>query len=148
MPDSNCLPLAGSDAKFLRRATFLSHNLWVTQYNRDECFPGGEFPNQNPRVGEGLATWVKQDRRLEETDIVLWYVFGVTHVPRLEDWPVMPVEHIGFRLKPHGFFDCSPAIDIPPSKLEAVENPHHKEQVTVKGVTQPDTLRATLISKL
>jgi primary-amine oxidase len=99
MPDSNCLPLAGSDAKFLRRATFLSHNLWVTQYNRDECFPGGEFPNQNPRFGEGLATWVKQDRRLEETDIVLWYVFGVTHVPRLEDWPVMPVEHIGFRLK-------------------------------------------------
>ncbi|CAK9862440.1 unnamed protein product [Sphagnum jensenii] len=148
MPDSNCLPLAGSDAKFLRRATFLSHNLWVTQYNRDECFPGGEFPNQNPRVGEGLATWVKQDRRLEETDIVLWYVFGVTHVPRLEDWPVMPVEHIGFRLKPHGFFDCSPAIDIPPSKLEVVEDTHHKEQVTVKGVTQPDTLIATLISKL
>lgn len=26
------------------------------------------------------------------------YVFGVTHVPRLEDWPVMPVEHIGFNL--------------------------------------------------
>lgn len=26
------------------------------------------------------------------------YVFGVTHVPRLEDWPVMPVEHVGFTL--------------------------------------------------
>jgi hypothetical protein len=51
-------------------------------------------------------------------------------------------------LQPDGFFDCSPAIDIPPSKLEAVENPHHKEQVTVKGVKQPDTLTATLISKL
>jgi primary-amine oxidase len=99
MPGSNCLPLAGPDAKFLRRAAFLNHNLWVTQYNRDECFPGGEFPNQNPRVGEGLPTWVQQDRKLEETDIVLWYVFGVTHVPRLEDWPVMPVEHIGFHLK-------------------------------------------------
>jgi Cu2+-containing amine oxidase len=37
-------------------------------------FPGGEFPNQNPRVGEGLATWVKQNRPLEETDIVLWLV--------------------------------------------------------------------------
>lgn len=74
LPGSNCLPLAGSEAKFLRRASFLKHNLWVTKYSRDEMFPGGEFPNQNPRVGEGLSTWVKQDRPLEETDIVLWFV--------------------------------------------------------------------------
>ncbi|CAL0306792.1 unnamed protein product [Lupinus luteus] len=122
VPGSNCLPLAGSKAKFLRRAAFLKHNLWVTSYSRDEMFPGGEFPNQNPRVSEGLATWVKQNRFLEESDIVLWpslsYVFGITHVPRLEDWPVMPVEHIGFMLVPHGFFNCSPAIDVPPSPCE------------------------------
>ena len=74
VPGSNCLPLAGSEAKFLRRAAFLKHNLWVTQYAPDEMFPGGEFPNQNPRAAEGLATWVKQDRPLEETDIVLWLV--------------------------------------------------------------------------
>ncbi|KAG2409350.1 Primary amine oxidase [Vigna angularis] len=115
VPGSNCLPLAGSEAKFLRRAAFLKHNLWVTPYARDEMHPGGEFPNQNPRVGEGLATWVKQNRSLEEADIVLWYVFGVTHIPRLEDWPVMPVERIGFMLMPHGFFNCSPAIDVPPN---------------------------------
>ena len=65
MPGSNCLPLAGSEAKFLRRAAFLQHNLWVTQYNKDEQYPGGEFPNQNPRVGEGLHTWA---------DVVLWLV--------------------------------------------------------------------------
>ncbi|XP_042949779.1 copper methylamine oxidase-like isoform X5 [Carya illinoinensis] len=98
VPGSNCLPLAGLEAKFMKRAAFLKHNLWVTQYAHDEMFPGGEFPNQNPRVGEGLATWVQKDRSLEETDIVLWYVFGITHVPRLEDWPVKPVEHIGFML--------------------------------------------------
>ena len=73
VPGSNCLPLAGSEAKFLRRADFLRHNLWVTQYKEDEQFPAGEFPNQNPRVGEGLPTWVQQDRQLEEADIVLWY---------------------------------------------------------------------------
>lgn len=115
VPGSNCLPLAGSEAMFLRRAAFLQHNLWVTQYHKDEQYPGGEFPNQNPRVGEGLPTWVKQNRNLEEADIVLWYVFGLTHVPRLEDWPVMPVERIGFMLMPHGFFNCSPAVDVPPS---------------------------------
>lgn len=74
VPGSNCLPLAGSEAKFLRRAAFLKHNLWVTQYAPNQMFPGGEFPNQNPRAGEGLATWVKKDRSLEETDIVLWFV--------------------------------------------------------------------------
>lgn len=74
VPGSNCLPLAGSEAKFLRRAEFLKHNLWVTPYTLNENFPGGEFPNQNPRVGEGLASWVKQNRSLEENDIVLWSV--------------------------------------------------------------------------
>ena len=128
IPGSNCLPLALPEAKFLRRAGFLKHNLWVTTYKNDEMFPGGEFPNQNPRIDEGLATWVKKDRSLEETNIVLWhvicylvmligihpsvcsasepqttpcncrYVFGLTHIPRLEDWPVMPVERIGFML--------------------------------------------------
>ncbi|KAI3944807.1 hypothetical protein MKW92_033806 [Papaver armeniacum] len=115
MPGSNCSPFAGPEAKFMRRAAFLKHNLWVTQYAHDEMYPGGEFPNQNPRDSEGLTTWVKQNRSLEETNIVLWYVFGITHVPRLEDWPVMPVEHIGFTLVPHGFFNCSPAVDVPPS---------------------------------
>lgn len=72
VPGSNCHPLAGPDAMLFRRAEFLRHNLWVTQYNNEEKFPAGEFPNQNPRAGEGLATWVQQDRKLEEADIVLW----------------------------------------------------------------------------
>lgn len=25
-------------------------------------------------------------------------MFGITHIPRLEDWPVMPVDRIGFML--------------------------------------------------
>jgi primary-amine oxidase len=27
----------------------------------------------------------------------------------------MPVSHIGFKLKPVGFFDGNPALDLPPS---------------------------------
>lgn len=98
VPFSNCLPLADPDSYFLRRGAFLKHNLWVTAYDSEERYAGGDFPNQNPRIGEGLATWVKQDRPLDGADVVLWYVFGVTHIPRLEDWPVMPVERTGFML--------------------------------------------------
>ncbi|KAL9275164.1 Amine oxidase [copper-containing] zeta, peroxisomal-like protein, partial [Drosera capensis] len=143
LPCSNCLPLAGPDAKFLRRAAFLKHNLWVTSFARDELFPGGEFPNQNPRVGEGLATWVKKNRPLEEADVVLWYVFGVTHVPRLEDWPVMPVDRIGFMLMPHGFFNCSPAVDVPPIACEMDSRDSDVKDNVVAKPIQP-----TLVAKL
>lgn len=52
-------------------------------------------------------------------DPVLWPCFGVTHAPRLEDFPVMPVEMVGFHLKPVNFFDGNPGIDIPPGKNAA-----------------------------
>ena len=34
-------------------------------------------------------------------------------MPRPEDFPVMPVEHVGFMLKPFGFFNGNPAVDLP-----------------------------------
>ena len=46
---------------------------------------------------------------------MLWYTFGAHHVVRPEDWPVMPVTHVGFKLKPSGFFAGNPALDMPPS---------------------------------
>ena len=51
-----------------------------------------------------------------DRDLVVWYTFGQTHVPRLEDWPVMPVSSIGFLLRPDGFFDRNPALDLPPPR--------------------------------
>ncbi len=55
--------------------------------------------------------------------MVVWYTFGVTHIPRPEDWPVMPVEYAGFSLVPYGFFDRNPALDLPPS--DACESSGH-----------------------
>ena len=96
-----------------KRAGFMYHHLWVTPYNADERYPAGEYPFQHPG-GAGLPEWTAQDRPLEDTDLVLWHVFGVNHIPRIEDWPVMPVERVGFHLKPSGFFRRSPAIDVAP----------------------------------
>lgn len=97
-----------------RRAEFALHHLWVTPFRRDERHAGGEYPNQHPG-GTGLPEWTAADRTLERTDVVLWHTFGLSHIPRPEDWPVMPVERCGFRLKPFGFFDRNPALDVPPS---------------------------------
>jgi primary-amine oxidase len=97
-----------------QRAAFATSNLWVTPYAHDERRAAGDFPNQH-RGGDGLPRWTAQDRSIADRDIVLWYTFGVTHVPRPEDWPVMPVEYAGFSLVPVGFFDRNPALDLPPN---------------------------------
>ncbi len=112
-PGESVLPLAQPGAAVLQRAGFLTRNLWVTPFAAAERFPTGDYPNQNPG-GDGLPKWTKADRDIEDTDVVLWYTFGQSHVPRIEDWPVMPVSSVGFALKPDGFFDRNPALDIPP----------------------------------
>jgi len=111
-PGENVLPFAQPGAALLARAGFLTRNLWVTPYDAKERFPTGEYPNQNPG-GDGLPKWTKSDRGIAGRDVVVWYTFGQTHIPRIEDWPVMPVSSIGFLLRPDGFFDSNPALDVP-----------------------------------
>jgi primary-amine oxidase len=106
--------LAAPDSSVGRRAGFARHNLWVTPYGPDERRAAGEFPNQH-EGGDGLPRWTAADRSIAETDVVLWYTFGVTHFVRPEDWPVMPVEYTGFLLSPVGFFDRNPALDVAPT---------------------------------
>jgi primary-amine oxidase len=98
----------------LRRAEAIGHALWVTPYRADERWPCGEFCTQSER-DQGLPVWTAQDRSIEDTDVVLWYVFGIHHITRPEDWPVMPVDTVSFWLKPFGFFDRNPALDVPAS---------------------------------
>jgi primary-amine oxidase len=88
-------------------------HLWVTQYDDDEEFPAGEYPNQNPG-GEGLPEWTEQDRSVEDEDVVVWYNLNQTHVCTPEDWPVLPAKMMSFKLEPTHFFEENPAIDVPP----------------------------------
>ena len=80
----------------------------MTPYREEETYAGaGPFTNLHPG-GAGLPAHVTDNRSIENTELVVWHSFGVTHVPRPEDWPVMPVEYAGFMLMPTGFFDQSP----------------------------------------
>ncbi|WP_224402210.1 primary-amine oxidase [Pseudonocardia sp. ICBG1034] len=106
--------LADPASSIHARATFASKALWVTRYDPAQRYPAGDFVNQNPG-GDGLPNWVAADRDLDGQDVVLWHTFGLTHFPRPEDWPVMPVDYTGFVLKPAGFFDRNPTLDVPPA---------------------------------
>jgi primary-amine oxidase len=111
---SSCMPsLLDPSSPVYRRAPVIGHQLWVTRHADEERWPAGEYPTQS-RGEDGIVRWTAQDRSLTDADVVLWYVFGIHHVPRAEDWPVMPVDTVSFWLKPFGFFDRNPALDVAP----------------------------------
>ena len=118
MPGENILPFAHPGASIMKRAGFMQKHLWVTPYDRDETAATGPYPNQHPG-GAGLPEYTKNDRSVDNTDLVLWYTLGYHHVPRPEDWPISPVAYCGFSLKPVGFFDTNPVLDVPPSANHA-----------------------------
>jgi primary-amine oxidase len=109
MPGENARPLADSAAWIRQRAGFLDAQLWVTPYRANELYAAGEYPNQS-RGGDGLPAFTRANASVTDTDVVLWYVMGITHLPRTEDWPVMPAHVAGFRLVPTGFFDANPLM--------------------------------------
>lgn len=79
-----------SDSPMHSRFGFSKHNVWVTKYKEGQFYPVSEF-NED---GKGLEEWTEdsKDVNLTNTDVVLWYVYGFTHIPRTEDWPIMPLE--------------------------------------------------------
>ncbi|ASR35587.1 tyramine oxidase [Prauserella marina] len=104
--------LADEHSTIHGRAAFATKHLWVTRYDDNERFPAGDLVNQSPE-GAGLPRFTESDRDIDGADLVVWHTFGLTHFPRLEDWPVMPVDRCGFTLKPSGFFDRNPTLDVP-----------------------------------
>jgi primary-amine oxidase len=110
VPRAGTAMLAGPGSFVEEVAGFARHALWVTAAHPDERHPAGEFPAWGDR---GLPQWIEANRQVRDTEIVVWHCFATTHVPRPEDWPVMPVEYAGFELKPYGFFARNPALDLP-----------------------------------
>ena len=107
-------PMMAADSPVRRRAAVIGHQLWVTAHDDAERYPCGNYPTQS-LDDTGLPVWMAANRPLENRDVVLWYVFGIHHITRVEDWPVMPADTVSFWLKPFGFFDRNPALDVAPS---------------------------------
>jgi primary-amine oxidase len=108
-PGHNAVPFLSPESRVRQRAGFIDYPLWVTRSRPGEMYAAGEYPNQSAG-GDGLPRWVKQNESIVNEEVVLWYTLGVTHIPRVEDWPVMPVSKVGFRLVPDGFFGGNPTL--------------------------------------
>jgi primary-amine oxidase len=112
--DSTARPLARASSVTGRRAPFTDHHVLATQRDPRQRYAGGEYPNQAEPGADGVHVWQQADRSLDGERLVVWANVGTHHLPRPEDWPVMPVARARLRLEPDGFFDRNPALDVPP----------------------------------
>jgi primary-amine oxidase len=124
VPGAAIPSLLDSSSPVYARAPVIGHTVWVTAYDDAERWPAGDYPTQSSEDA-GITRWITDDAPLVETDVVLWYVFGIHHITRTEDWPIMPVDIISFWLKPFGFFDQNPALDAPSTMSSMGGHPEH-----------------------
>jgi primary-amine oxidase len=118
-PEGHPVLLAADDSSIAARAAFATKNLFVTKYDPAERYAAGEYVNQHPGQS-GIPAFIEGDEPLVGEDIVLWHTFGLTHFPRNEDWPVMPMDYAKFTLRPYNFFDRNPTLNVPaPEKAHA-----------------------------
>ncbi|KAJ4129005.1 hypothetical protein NW768_007534 [Fusarium equiseti] len=115
-PPPTQLLLADPNSVQAKRALFAKHHLWVTRYKDHELYAGGRYTLQSKIEVGGVSDAANRNEDVLNQDIVLWSVFGLTHNPRIEDWPVMPVEMLQLHITPSDFFTGNPAIDVPSDK--------------------------------
>jgi primary-amine oxidase len=106
--------LADENSFNVKRAKFATQQIWVTKYRDHELFAAGEFTNQS-HEDTGIGKWANGVDPVRNQDVVVWATLGFTHIPRVEDFPVMPVETHNIHLVPFNFFNKNPALDLPQS---------------------------------
>jgi primary-amine oxidase len=121
--NNSCPPILAKPGSMVwKRAAFARKSLWVLPYKDYELFPAGDYVCQSSGdeghpINETIADWVARDESVENTDIVCFIQFGLTHFPRTEDFPVMPTEPVSVTLRASNFFQKNPALWVPPSVL-------------------------------
>lgn len=100
-----------------KRAPWAKNTITVVKYDEDRLYPSGMFVPQCSGEGQvGIKKWVGDGSdSVENTDIIVFHTFGISHVPAPEDFPLMPAEPISLLIRPRNFFTQNPALDIPPS---------------------------------
>jgi primary-amine oxidase len=112
MPGATAKSLLSPDDLPQKLGGFSEHQFWVTPNDLTQRYAAGVYPTSS-KATDGLAVWTKSNRPIENTDLVGWYTLGFHHMPRVEDWPVMPTMWHHFQIRPFNFFGANPVLDLP-----------------------------------
>jgi primary-amine oxidase len=93
-------------------AAFTFHQFWVTPYRDDELFADGRYPNQPPPDYADTLYHYANEQSVFDRDVVVWYSLGETHIPRPEDYPLMPNMKLSVLFRPEGFFAHDPSLGL------------------------------------
>ncbi|KAJ5191108.1 uncharacterized protein N7498_010093 [Penicillium cinerascens] len=121
--NNSCPPLlAKPGSTVYNRAAFARKPLWVTPYKDYELFPAGDYVCQstgeeNHPHNSTILDWANRNENIDNTDIVCYLQFGLTHFPRTEDFPIMPAEPVSIMLRASNFFEKNPGLWVPPSAI-------------------------------
>ena len=85
---------------------------WVTRYKDGELYAGGDYPFQGS-AGDGLTAYASPAENVNATGRRRLVHGRATHIPHVEEYPVMTTESAHFHIAPDGFFDSNPALDAP-----------------------------------
>ncbi|XP_006453965.1 hypothetical protein AGABI2DRAFT_196562 [Agaricus bisporus var. bisporus H97] len=113
-------PMAKDDSWLMTRAPFVKNALWVCrdvegeENGSERVYPAGKYvPQTRETPTDSIGNWVKGENPTDGEDILVYFTVGTTHIPRPEDWPVMPVDAFRVTLKPVSFFKVNPSLDVP-----------------------------------
>ncbi|OBZ73100.1 Peroxisomal primary amine oxidase [Grifola frondosa] len=115
---ANAPMMARDDSWVAKRATFATKPLWVVKDvegpTGSRMWPSGKYvPQTRDTPEDSISNWAKGDDNIAGEDLLLYITMGITHIPRPEDWPVMPVEHLRILFRPSHFFTVNPSMDVP-----------------------------------
>lgn len=116
-------PLLAKEGSLVRkRAPWAAYTTEVVPYKDENLgygrlYPSGDHVAQWSGDGSrGMREWIGDGSdKIENTDILLFHTFGITHFPAPEDFPVMPTEIFDLMLRPRHFFTENPVLDVKPS---------------------------------
>ncbi|GMM28041.1 hypothetical protein DAMA08_007570 [Martiniozyma asiatica (nom. inval.)] len=133
-----CPPLFAKPGSLVyKRAPWASNTMQVIPYEEDRLYPSGDHVPQWSGDGDvGMRKWIGDGTdNIQNTDILVYHTFGISHFPAPEDFPLMPAEPITLMLRPRHFFTENPALDIPASHAMTTSEAKKAANTEIKSLT-------------
>ena len=96
---------------------FVFHHVWLTPQRDGQFYAAGASPNQAKSSYDDTLYSYADGSSVYDTDIVVWYSMGHTHLPRTEDFPLMTTRKLSVVFQPDGFFERNAVFDPPDAQI-------------------------------